>query len=58
MSKSPKNVVRDILKAQGLPWDTEPTQEAVRILSEYAFQEYCRGSDDQAYEAAMNGYYG
>jgi hypothetical protein len=48
--KSDKNIVRDILKAQGLPWDEEPTEEAVKILSDALRQQYRKGYDDAQYD--------
>lgn len=48
--KSDKNIVRDILKAQGLDWNTEPTAEAIKVLrdliNEVATDNYREGWRD------------
>lgn len=48
--KSDKNIVRDILKAQGLPHDTEPTAEAIKVLRDYGYAKWREGGDDTRYE--------
>lgn len=48
--KSSKNIVRDILKAQGLPWDVEPTPEAVKVLHDALHDKWSEGYDDADYD--------
>lgn len=48
--KSEKNIVRDILIAQGLPWDTEPTPEAVKTLRDFGFARWKEGDSGARYE--------
>lgn len=52
--KSDKNIVRDILKAQGLPYDTEPTDEAVKVLIAYGTARWREGNDDATYDFNSN----
>lgn len=52
MAKSDKNIVRDILKAQGVyeHGDTpEPTPEAINVLRDYGFARWKEGYGE-AYE--------
>lgn len=49
MAKSDKNIVRDILKAQGVyvHGDTpEPTVEAIKVLSDYGHAKWREGYND------------
>lgn len=48
--KSTKNIVRDILKAQGLAWDIEPTPEAIKVLSEALHGKWSEGYDNADYD--------
>lgn len=50
--KSEKNIVRDILIAQGLPWNTEPTPEAIKVLRDFGFAKWQEGGSDARYEVA------
>ena len=51
MAKSDKNIVRDILRAQGI-WD-EPTKEAVKVFSEATFAARSEATRDAEYDAQM-----
>lgn len=54
-----KKVLREIFRAQGLPWTTEPTQEAVDVLRDFSFQRWSDGVDDgyeNGYNAAISDY--
>lgn len=42
--KSDKNIVRDVLRAQGL-WDVEPTEEAVKVIRDFGYAKWCEGDD-------------
>lgn len=47
--KSYKNIVRDILKANGI-WDVEPSEESVKILSEALQSNWSKGYNDAEYD--------
>lgn len=49
--KSDKNIVKDILIAQGLDGNTEPTKEAIEILGEYGYLRWKEGNEDARYES-------
>lgn len=51
MAKSDKNIVRDILRAQGI-WD-EPTAEAIKVYRDASHEKYVEGADDANYDAQM-----
>jgi hypothetical protein len=51
MAKSPKNQVRDILRAQGI-YD-EPKDEAVMVLGRLLLASYKEGGDDERYNASF-----
>ncbi|WP_157497186.1 hypothetical protein [Leifsonia sp. Leaf264] len=51
--KTDKNIVRDILRAQGL-WDVEPTDEAVKVLRDAQQEKWSEGYRDAEYEANVN----
>lgn len=46
MTKSTKNLVRDILKAQDMKFDGEPTHVAIAVLTKIISQNYNDGYDD------------
>jgi hypothetical protein len=52
MGKSDKNIVRDILRAQGI-WD-EPTADAIKVYRDAAHDKYVEGSNDANYDAQMS----
>jgi len=53
LMKSNKDIVRDILKAQGIR-DPEPTPEAVKILSRALFEKWQEGNTDGWHDATYD----
>ena len=54
--KSEKNIVKDILKAQGVYVHgdvPEPTPEAVKILRDFGFAKWQEGGNDTRYDYEM-----
>lgn len=52
MAKSDKNIVRDILRAQGI-W-AEPTAEAVKAYRDASHEVWSEATRDAEYDAQMN----
>lgn len=55
--KSDKNILKDIIRAQGVYVHgdvPEPTADALKLLREYGHSKYREGSDDATYDAGMN----